>query len=155
MKAIRIIGFIIGIGALIYYGYQLIGKPNGKKFTVNDKHHIYYKGDGVTEDDAKKAGTYFTNIGMFGDTDMDVQIAADKNSGEMKMRFIVDKSKITQEVETAFLSIGNDMAAKIYPNKTLHLILADEHFDDIKDLGNAKPSPIQSNPETKLTDDAK
>ncbi len=86
---------------------------------------------------------------------MDVQIAADKNSSEMKVRFIVDKSKVTQEVETAFLAIGNDMANKIYPDKTLHLILADEHFDDIKDLGTAKASPIQSNPETKQTDDAK
>ncbi|MEO7292802.1 MAG: hypothetical protein ABIW34_06855 [Ginsengibacter sp.] len=155
MKAIRVIGFIIGLCALAYYGYQIIGKPNGKKYTVNDKHHIYYKGDGVTEDDAKKAGAYFTNIGMFGETDMDVQIGAEKNSGEIKVRFIVDKSKITPEVEKAFVDIGNDMANKIYPDKTLHLILADEHFDDLKDLGTAKASPIQSSPETKQTDDAK
>ena len=161
MKAIRIIGFIIGLCALAYYGYQIIGKPNGKKYTVNDKHHIYYKGDGVTEEDAKKAGAYFTNIGMFGETEMDVQIGADKNSSDMKVRFIVDKSKITPEVEKAFVDIGNDMATKIYPGKTLHLILADEHFDDIKDLGAAKASPIQtntetqSNPETKQTEDAK
>ena len=161
MKAIKTIGFIIALGALGYYGYQLIAKPNGKKYTINDKHHIYYKGDGVTEDDAKKVGNYFTNIGMFGDTDMDVQIAAEKNSSEIKVSFIVDKSKITPEVESAFLNIGNDMVNKIYPGKTLHLILADEHFDDIKDLGTAKASQpqnntdTQSNPDTKQTDDAK
>ncbi len=161
MKAIRVIGFIIGLCALIYYGYQLIGKPNGKKYTVNDKHHIYYKGDGVTEDDAKKIGTYFTNIGLFGDTDMDVQIAAEKNSSDMKVRFIVNKSKVTPEVETGFLNIGNDMATKIFPDKILHIILTDDHFDDIKDVGIAKASlpqsntDTQSNPETKQTDDAK
>lgn len=161
MKAIRVIGFIIALGALGYYGYQLIAKPNGKKYTVNDKHHIYYKGDGVTEEDAKKAGNYFNSIGLFGDTDMDVQIDAEKNSSDMMVRFIVDKSKVTPEVETGFLNIGNDMAAKIYPNKTLHIILTDDHFDDIKDIGTAKALPhqtntdTQSNPETKQTDDAK
>lgn len=161
MKAIRVIGFIIALGALGYYGYQLIAKPNGKKYTVNDKHYIYYKGDGVTEEDAKKAGNYFNSIGLFGDTDMDVQIDAEKNSGDLMVRFIVDKSKVTPEVETGFLNIGNDMAAKIYPNKTLHIILTDDHFDDIKDIGTAKALPpqsntdTQSNPETKQTDDAK
>lgn len=30
MKTIRIIGFIVALGALGYYAYQLIAKPNGK-----------------------------------------------------------------------------------------------------------------------------
>ncbi len=155
MKTIRIIGFIVALGALGYYAYQLIAKPNGKKYTLNDKHHVYYKGDGVTEDDAKKVGTYFTNSGLFGDTDMDVQIAAEKNSGDMKVRFIVDKSKVTPQVEAEFLNIGNDMANKIYPDKTLHIILTDDHFDDIKDVGTAKASQPQPNTNTKQTDDEK
>lgn len=156
MKAIKTIGFIIALAALGYYAYQLIAKPNGKKYTVNDKHHVYYKGDGVTEDDAKKVGNYCTNIGLFGDTDMDVQIDAEKNSGDMKVRFIVDKSKVTPEVETGFLNIGNDMANKIYPNKTLHIILTDDHFDDIKDVGTAKAQPQNNtDTDTKQTDDAK
>lgn len=155
MKTIRIIGFIVALGALSYYAYQLIAKPNGKKYTVNDKHHVYYKGDGVTEDDAKKVGTYCTNIGLFGETDMDVQIAAEKNSAYTKVRFIVDKSKVTPEVETGFLNIGNDMATKVFPDRTLHIILTDDHFDDIKDLGAVQASSIQTNTDTKQTDDAK
>ena len=161
MKAIKNIGFIIALAALGYFVYNLIAKPNGKKYTLNDKHHVYYKGDGVTEDDAKKVGNYCTNIGLFGDTDMDVQIEAEKNTSDMKVRFIVDKSKVTTQVETGFLNIGNDMAAKVYPEKTLHIILTDEHFDDIKDVGIAKASPpqsntnTQSNTETNQTDDAK
>ena len=155
MKPIRVIGFIVALGALGYYAYQLIAKPNGKIFTVNDKHHVYYKGDGVTEDDAKKVGTYCTNIGLFGDTDMDVQIEGEKKSSDMKVRFIVDKSKITPQVETGFLNIGNDMATKLYQDKTLHIILTDDHFDDIKEVGIAKPAMQQSNPNTNQTDDAK
>src|SRR5665647_2861220 len=119
MKTIRIIGFIVALGALGYYAYQLIAKPNGKKYTLNDKHHVYYKGDGVTEDDAKKVGTYLTGIGLFGaDNEMDVQIKAEKNSNDINIRFIVDKDKVTPQIENSFLSIGNDMAAKIYPDKT-------------------------------------
>lgn len=141
MKAIRIIGFIVGAIALCYYAYQLIAKPNGKKYTVNDKHHIYYKGDGLTEEDAKKAGTYFTGIGLFtAENEMDVQIESEKDSTDMKVRFIVDKNKVTAEAENAFRNIGNDLAAKLYPGKTLHIILTDDHFDDIKEVGTAKGS---------------
>jgi len=156
MKTIRIIGFIVALGALGYYAYQLIAKPNGKKYTLNDKHHVYYKGDGVTEDDAKKVGTYLTGIGLFGaDNEMDVQIKAEKNSNDINIRFIVDKDKVTPQIENSFLSIGNDMAAKIYPDKTLHLILTDTHFDDIKDVGTVKASQPQTNTNTKQTDDEK
>ena len=156
MKAIKTIGFIVALAALGYYAYQLIAKPNGKKYTLNDKHHVYYKGDGVTEDDAKKLATYCTQIELFGkENDMDVQIESEKNSNDMKVRFIVDKAKVTPEVETAFLNIGNDMAAKIYPDKTLHIILTNDHFDDIKDLGVAKATQTQTNTNTNQTDDAK
>lgn len=156
MKTIRIIGFIVALGALGYYAYQLIAKPNGKKYTLNDKHHVYYKGDGVTEDDAKKVGTYLTGIGLFGaDNEMDVQINAEKNSNDINIRFIVDKDKVTPQIENSFLSIGNDMADKIYPDKTLHIILADTHFDDIKDVGTVKASQPQTNTNTKQTDDEK
>jgi len=156
MKTIRIIGFIVALGALAYYAYQLIAKPNGKKYTLNDKHHVYYKGDCVTEDDAKKVGTYLTGIGLFGaDNEMDVQIKAEKNSNDINIRFIVDKDKVTPQIENSFLSIGNDMAAKIYPDKTLHLILTDTHFDDIKDVGTVKASQPQTNTNTKQTDDEK
>ena len=156
MKTIRIIGFIVALGALGYYAYQLIAKPNGKKYTLNDKHHVYYKGDGVTEDDAKKVGTYLTGIGLFGaDNEMDVQINAEKNSNDINIRFIVDKDKVTPQIENSFLSIGNDMADKIYPDKTLHIILADTHFDDIKDVGTVKASQPQTNTNTKQTDNEK
>lgn len=142
MKPIRIIGFIIGLLALAYYGYQLIAKPNGKKYTINDKHHVYYKGDGVSEEDAKKVGNYFTGIGLFtAENEMDVQIDAEKNSGDMKIKFIVDKSKITPDMENGFLTIGNDIASKLYPDKNIHIILADENLDDIKEVGVAKGTP--------------
>lgn len=140
MKAIRIIGFIVALGALGYYAYQLLGSPNGKTYKVDDKHHVYYKGDGVNEDDAKKVGNYLKEIGLFKDGAMDVQIDAEKNAKDMNVRFVVDKDKVTPEVENAVATIGNDMEQKIYPGKTLHLILTDSKFDDIKTVGTATGS---------------
>jgi hypothetical protein len=139
MKAIRIIGFIVAIGALCYYAYQLFGSPNGKKYKVDDKHAVYYKGDGVTEDDAKKVAGYLKEIGLFGnENEMDVQIDAKKDSKDMDMRFIVDKAKVTPDVESGVVTIGNDMEQKLYPGKTINLILTDSKFDDIKTVGTAK-----------------
>ena len=65
MKAIKTIGFIVSILALIYYAYQLFGNPNGKTYEVDKKHKILYEGDGVTKEDAKKTGDYLTQIGLF------------------------------------------------------------------------------------------
>lgn len=158
MKAIRIIGFIVALGALCFYAYRLFGNPNGKKYKLDDKHAVYYKGDGVTEDDAKKVGAYFKDIGLFGnENEMDVQIDAEKNSKDMNVRFIVDKAKVTPDVEAGVVTIGDDMATKLYPDKTIHLILTDSHFDDIKTVGTAKANQQQNSIDsttTKITTDS-
>ena len=61
----------------------------GDKYKLSDKHSVYYKGGGVTEDDAKKVGAYFTEIGLFTtENTMDVQISAEKNSNDMKIRYV-------------------------------------------------------------------
>ena len=137
--ALAVILILTGLIKLISF----FGSSNGKKYTVNDKNHVYYKGDGVKEDDAKKVGTYLTTIGLFtGENVMDVQIKAEKDSKEMDVRFIVDKTKITPAAENGFLTIGKDMATT-FPDKTLHIILTDTGFDDIKEVGIAKSGQSQ------------
>ena len=158
MKAIRIASFIIAFIALCYYGYQLLGNPNGKKYTFSDKHHVFYKGDGVGEDDAKKAANYFSEIGLFtAESEMDVQLSAEKKSDDLKVRFVVNKDKFSPEVETGFMNIGNDMATKVFPDKVLHIIVTDVHFEDIKEIGIARATQpsIQNNTDIKQTDDEK
>lgn len=144
MKVIRILGFIAAIGAMIYYGYQLFGNPNGKKYTVDKNHHVFYKGDGVTETDAKNVGAYFSEIGLFTtDNQMDVQIMGDKNENEVKVKYVVDKSKITPLLEQSSLEISGELGKRVFLNKSIHVYLVDESLDDIKDLGLVKTSAAQ------------
>lgn len=137
-KSIKIFTLLVSVIALAYYCYQLFGDPNGKKFKVDDKHNVYYKGEAVTKEDAKKAGSYFNDLGYFtADNEIDIQLEAENNT-DMKVRFVVDKSKISPEIDSGFLLIGADMRSKIFPQKKLSVILTDDSFDDIKDLGSVK-----------------
>lgn len=139
MKAIRIVGLIVSIGALIYYGYRLFGKPNGNKYEVDKHHHVYYKGDGVTETDAKNAGAYFSEIGLFNSgNQMDIQISSEKNSGEIAIKYVVDEKKLTPELEQSSLLISREMGTRVFANKKIHVYLVDENLDDLKDLGIVK-----------------
>ena len=148
MKAIKILGFVVSIGALIYYGYRLFGKPNGNEYEVDKHHHVYYKGDDVTKDDARKVADYLKESGSYTDSnEMDVEIKSEK-SNELTIRFIVDKDKVTPESSTEILQFFGNMGAKVFPGKSIHVILADEHLDDIKDLGIATGSQPQTNTNT-------
>lgn len=138
MKILRILGLVVAIISLSIFVYRLFGNPNGKKYKADDKHTVYYKGDGVTEDDAKKVAAYYKEIGLFaGENEMDVQINGEKNSNEIVVKYIIDKSKITSETENGFVQITGDMAGRVFPGKTLRTVLADENLDDVKDLGVA------------------
>lgn len=160
MKALRILSLIIGLGALAYYAYQYFGKPNGKIYDVDKNHHVYYKGDGVTKDDAKKTGDYFTQIGLFkGDNEFDVQISAEKDSKDLKIAYVVDKAKINTEMEKGFLQISTGLADNVFNSKKMMVSLVDEKMDDIKTLGSTTPGQTQPQTQTdsttNQTDDAK
>lgn len=139
MKIIRILGFIVSIIALIYYGWRLFGKPNGSKYSFDAHHHVFYKGDGVAESDAKNVASYFSQIGLFtSDNETDVQISAEKNTNQVAIRYVVDEKKISPELEKSCLDISSDMGNKVFAGKNIHVYLADDDLDDLKDLGIAR-----------------
>jgi hypothetical protein len=82
----------------------------GKKVTIDgSKGEVYYKGDGVTEADAKKLGTYLKDvIKYFND--------------EKKQSVQLTKSK------------GASMSIDLYDNKPVNVFLADTHFKDLKSI---------------------
>ena len=148
MKALRIITSIVALLALTYYAYQYFGKPNGKKYEYDKKHSVYYKG--LTETDAKKTAEYLHTLGYFtGDNEGSVQITSDKELKDtIGLHFIVQKDKVTPEVETAFTSIAADMDTKVFNGKPLHLYLSDKYFDEVKDLGYVQPVQGQTEQKT-------
>ena len=70
----------------------------GKKITIG-KNEVYYKGDGVTESDAKKLGDFLKKADYFDDSvTKSVQITKQNNA--FVVRFVVDKDKIDPNNQT-------------------------------------------------------
>jgi hypothetical protein len=144
MKVVKIISFVIALGALAFYAYQLFGNPNGKVYDVDKNHHVYYQGDGVTKEDAKKVGAYFMEIGYFKtDNEVDVQISSNKEKSDLKISYIVDKDKITPELERGYVLISSSLAENAFHRKKILVTLVDEHMDEIKNLGYTQPVQMQ------------
>ncbi len=147
MKALKIFSSIVAFGALIYYGYQYFGNPNGKTYEVNKNQHVYFKGDGVTKDDAKKVGAYLKQAGYFkNDNEVDVQISSNKPNSDVNIAYIVDSDKITSEVEKDFLLVSSGLSENVFHNRKILVSLADDKLDEIKNLGYTTPlqqAPLQ------------
>lgn len=136
MKAIKIITSIIAFAALAFYAYQYFGKPNGKIYDVDKNHHVYYKGEGVTKDDAKKVGDYLTRLGYFKkDNEVDVQISSNKEKSNLKIAYVVDNTKITHEFEKGFVLISSYLSDSVFNGRKMLVSLADDHMDEVKNLG--------------------
>lgn len=151
MKVLKIFSYIMAFAALIYYGYQYFGNPNGKTYTVTKNQHVYYKGDGVTKDDAKKVGDYLKQAGYFtNDNGVDVQIFSNRPDSKVKISYVVDNDKITSEIEKDFLLISSGLSEKVFNNRKILVSLADDKLDEIKSLGFA--TPLQQTPFRGSTD---
>ncbi len=136
MKALKIFSTIVAILAIIFYLYDTFGNANGKVYDFDGKHHVYYKGDGVTKDDAKNVGKYFNSIGYFKDgSAIDVQISAEKNKDNLKIAYIVSGDSITSKDDKAFLLISSTLADSVFKSRKMAVTLADDHLEEIKNLG--------------------
>ena len=110
----------------------------GKKVTMEGtKGEVFYKGDGVTEADAKNLCKYLKDdIHYFGpDKSLSVQLMKSKGEG-YDIRFVVDEKKLkeTPEAVTFFENIGAVMSIDLYNEKPVNIILTDLHFKEIKSL---------------------
>ena len=141
MKVVRIISLVVALGALGYFGWQYFGKPNGKEYKVDKEHNIYYKGEGLDESNAKKLADYLKEQQYFGSgKEATVQITKTaKTKDTINLNFIVDKSKVTAEMESNFVLFGGMISQNVFSGAPLTVHLSDKSFDEIKNLGYAKP----------------
>lgn len=136
MRVLKIITSIFAFGALAYYAYQVFARPNGEIYEVDKIHHVYYKGAGVTKEEAKKVGNYLTRLGYFkNDHEVDVQLSSNKEKSNLKIAYVVDDSKITAELEKDFLFISSFLSDTVFNGKKMLVSLADDHLDEVKNLG--------------------
>lgn len=110
----------------------------GKKVTIEgNKGEVFYKGDGVTEADAKKLCGYLKDeIHYFDNTTrQSVQLMKAKDGG-YDLRFVVneDKLKSSPDAGKAFLQIGAAMSIDLYNNQPVNIFLTDTHFKELKSL---------------------
>lgn len=107
----------------------------GKKIKVEGtKGEVYYKGEGVTEADAKKLGEYLKKDFFNNEKDASVQIMKD-GDGYM-VRFVYKKEvyDTLKGAESAFKIVGVQISKEIFGGKKVNIALADSHFKDFKSI---------------------
>lgn len=110
----------------------------GKEYKPDDKHNIYYKGEGVDEALAKKLAGYLKEQEYFQDSiSATVQLVKVKDT--FNLNFVVDESKIVNGLENNFLILGASISEVVFNNAPVTIQLTNDKLETFKNLGYAKP----------------
>ncbi len=116
-------------------------KSYGKKvLTEGVKGEVYYKGDGITEADAQKLGTYLKEQNYFNNTEkQSVQISKGKD-GAYEIRFVVneDKLKANPGIAQTFQQMGAGLSIEVYNNVPVNIYFTDSHDKTLQSLPFSK-----------------
>lgn len=118
----------------------------GEKVKINDVSEVYYKGDGVNADDAKRLGDFLLKNNYF-DTKTSKTVQLMKTSDTFDVKFVVDKTKVEQEKNAEFLFqiMGTAISADVFHNKPVKIILADQYMKGFKEVPMySTPAPADS-----------
>lgn len=110
----------------------------GKEYKLDSKHNIYYKGEGVDEDLAKKLALYLKEQEYFQDS-ITATVQLEKIKDTFNLNFVVDEKKITPGFENNFLIFGAFIAEKVFNNAPVTIQLTNNKLKPFKNLGYAKP----------------
>jgi hypothetical protein len=125
----------------------------GKKIKVEGtKGEVYYKGDGVTEADAKKTGEFLKEEFFSSGKEASVQIT--KEGEEFTIRFVYNKAvyDTLQGAEEAFKTIGAKASKELFGGKKVNIALANSSFKDFKTIpydeatAKALEAPVNDEP---------
>lgn len=108
----------------------------GKKVKINDKSTVYYKGDGVTEADAKKLGDYLAQNGTFDNKEEKAaQLTKDGDAFVVHLPMKADVfNKDKERYETMFWFWQDLISEGAFGGKKTKVILSDEQFKDVSVL---------------------
>jgi hypothetical protein len=110
----------------------------GKEYKLDDKHNVYYKGEGVDEALAKKLANYLKEQEYFQDSiTSTVQLVKVKDT--FNLNFVVDATKITTGYENNFLLFGTFISEKVFNKAPVTIQLTNNKLETFKNLGYAKP----------------
>ncbi len=107
----------------------------GKKFKVEGtKGEVYYKGDGVTENDAKKTGEFLKETFFSSGKAASVQLT--KEGDEYTLRFVYKKEvyDTLKGIDDIFKVLGVKASKELFDGKKVNIALANNHFKDYKTI---------------------
>ena len=110
----------------------------GKEYKLDNKHSVYYKGEGVDEALAKKLALYLKEQEYFQDS-ITATVQLLKNKDTFNLNFVVDEKKITTESDNNFLIFGAFISEKVFNKAPLTIQLTNDKLESFKNLGYAKP----------------
>jgi len=110
----------------------------GKEYKLDKKHNVYYKGEGLTEDIAKKLANYLKEQEYFQDS-IESTVQVTKNKDTFNLNFVVDVTKLTEQTGNNFLIFGAFISEKVFDKAPVTIHLTNNRLETVKNLGYAKP----------------
>ena len=104
----------------------------GKKIKVEGtKGEVYYKGDGVTESDAKKTGEFLKKEGYFS-AGKAASVQLRKEGDEYVISFVYNKAVFDtlKGVDNLFKILGVSASKDVFDGKKVNIALANDHFKE-------------------------
>ncbi len=109
---------------------------HGKKVKIEGtKAEVYYKGDGVTEDDAKKTGEFLKSVSLF-NSGKEASVQLTKEGEEYTIRLVYDKdvADTLKGLDDAFKLIAAQASKEVFGGKKVNIALANKTFKDYKTI---------------------
>jgi len=108
----------------------------GKKVKIEGtKAEIYYKGDGVTEADAKKTGEFLKGVSLFSSgKEASLQLTKEGDVYTIRMVYDKDVADTLKGLEDAFKLIAAQASKDIFGGKKVNIALANKTFKDFKTI---------------------
>ncbi len=109
----------------------------GKKVTFStNTGEVYYKGDGVTETDAKAVGEFLEKQGYFSKDGSRTSVQITKKDKTIEARFVVNDKKLAaaKNADASFEIIGALMSKEVFSDTPVDIIYTDDKFGDKKTI---------------------
>lgn len=127
----------LAVVAISLFALMSCSNNYGKKVTFStNTGEVYYKGDGVTEADAKAVGKFLEEQGYFSKDGKTSSVQISKKDKTFDARFVVDDKKLAEakNADAAFETIGALMSKEVFSNMPVDIIYTDDKFGDKKTI---------------------
>jgi hypothetical protein len=123
---------------IIAIGISACNQNYGKEYKLDKMHNVYYKGEGLTEAQAKKLAEYLKEQDYFQDS-INATVQLVKNKDTFNLNFVVDETKLMSGYENKFLLFGAFISESVFDKAPVTIQLTNDKLEPFKNLGFAKP----------------